>query len=110
MNLLDKQITVPLTVIDPTAEQDLELEVKLGWCPGREPSGMSGPPENYDPGWGPEIEIKEVRACGGDAPIEITEEQEEAIAEWIACNEPADWHEPDYPEDWREDEKWANEG
>lgn len=100
MNLIEKEIEVPLSVIDYMASPDLMLEVKLMWAPGREPSGMSGPPENYDPGDGPEIEINEVRRQGDDRPlVDLTEDQLDAIAEWIVLNEPIEWHEAD---DWPE--------
>lgn len=86
MPLADRETTIPLTVLDPEGCETCQLEVKFGWAPGREPSGMSGPPENYDPGDGPDIEIREAKREGDEIALHLTEEQEEALAEWIACN------------------------
>lgn len=33
------------------------------YTPGCEPSGLTGPPEDYDPGCGPEIEPSECPNC-----------------------------------------------
>lgn len=49
-----------ITVDCPVCEEQIELEVN--YTPGIAPSGMSGPPENYDPGCGDEVELE------GDAP------------------------------------------
>lgn len=104
MSLVDRQTTIPLTVIDPEGCGSCSLEVEFGWCPGREPSGMSGPPENYDPGDGPEIEIRKVTREGDETPLTLNEDQEEALAEWIACNF-VDLEQDDgpYPEDYYDD-------
>lgn len=45
--------TESITLECPVCEDSFDLEVSF--TPGIEPSGMSGPPENYDPGEGPEV-------------------------------------------------------
>lgn len=92
------EAVVPATVATgfwPFDESALdEVEVTFNWTPGTEPSGMYGPPENYDPGEGDYFEIL--------TPVGLSEGAEEAVVNWLFEN----WErpEPDYPEpvDWNE--------
>lgn len=75
---------------------------------GSEPSGMSGPPEHYDPGSGPELYVEKVTIDDGTeegVPVEITDAEREHLEREIADN--PDWWMPDlddYPEpDWSRD-------
>lgn len=46
--------------------EDLELEVEGTFTPGSKPSGLSGPPENYDPGDGGWFSAEAVGVGGED--------------------------------------------
>ena len=93
--LVERQTEVPQDVIE--AGEGGLLSVSFLWHPGTEPSGMSGPPENYDPGDGPEVDIEQVEMDGVLQLLD--EEQDEALVNWIAENYfevEDDWPEPDY--------------
>lgn len=69
---------------------------------GSDPSGMYGPPEDYDPGSGAELYItKVVLSEGPDAPIPITDDERERL-ETILLENP-DWYTPDGYDD---DDYW----
>ena len=94
--------TVPgylLTDVDSSDHQPL-VDITFDWAPGTEPSGLSGPPENYDPGEGDEFVIV--------TPEGLGEEIEEAIINWLDEN----WERPVEPDDpdWLRDEKVDWEG
>lgn len=91
-------------------DQETEIDVEFSFIAGTEPSGMFGPPENYDPGSGPEIEILSAYAWAdmGSTPSgrsldparvdirdSLTEAEEERIMDEIAQN-PPEPDEPDY--------------
>ena len=58
--------------IEDLDDFSFEVEVDLNCTAfGEKPSGMSGPPEFYDPGSGPEFEVDAIRVNG----VELTEEQ-----------------------------------
>ena len=92
------------------SEHDREMELKDGRLVlvdyvveslGSDPSGMSGPPENYDPGSGPELYITKIQlAEGSDDEIVVTDEERWRL-EAILC-ENSDWWMPsdDYEDDW----------
>lgn len=66
---------------------------------GSDPSGLSGPPEHYDPGSGPELYVsKVVLAEGPDTTIEITDAERERL-EGILLENP-DWYTPDGDDYW----------
>lgn len=71
---------------------------------GSDPSGMSGPPENYDPGSGPELYVTGATIDDGTpkgVPVVLTNAERERLEEEIASN--PDWWMPsgdDYPEDY----------
>lgn len=62
---------------------DLETEVTItfSFTPGTDASGQWGPPEHYDPGSGPEVDIEKVRPDPDPDPtapdIELTEPETE---------------------------------
>lgn len=63
---------------------------------GSEPSGMHGPPENYDPGSGPDLSITRVRLADDAAPndpIELDDVERYRLENIIAEN--PDWWMPD---------------
>lgn len=53
-------------------DDDIELEVTFEFTPGTPESGNHGPPEDYDPGSGPEIYILHACVIGGDATQRVT--------------------------------------
>lgn len=66
---------------------------------GSEPSGMFGPPEDYDPGSGPELHIEKITLTDGpDEPIEVSPEERERLETAIAEN--PDWWMPSDDYDW----------
>lgn len=62
---------------------DYDVRVEFDYAPGCEPKGLSGPPENYDPGEGPEFVVI---ASGGIAGPDLPEHVDEAIANWLFEN------------------------
>lgn len=81
------------------------VDVVFDWSPGREPRGMSGPPENYDPGEGEEFNIV--------SPPGLSAEHEEAVIEWLDANweRPVedDGPDPDWVYDMQRDERMLQE-
>ena len=56
---------------EPTAELEVVVSFTVAW--GAEPSGMFGPPENYDPGSADEIEdIRVVSVDGKPWPVDLS--------------------------------------
>jgi hypothetical protein len=67
---------------------------------GSDPSGEYGPPENYDPGSGPELYIEKIVLLDGpDEPIEIAPEERERLEATIIEN-PDWWMPSDDDYDW----------
>jgi len=67
---------MPTTTFERVTDDDaVEIEVEFTLTGGSPASGMSGPPEFYDPGEGPEfcIESAHVRATG--EPVTLTDEE-----------------------------------
>lgn len=68
---------------------------------GSDPSGMFGPPEDYDPGEGPELYVERVRLAAdgtSDEEILLGDDERERLETMIAEN--PDWWMPgDYPDD-----------
>lgn len=66
---------------------------------GSDPSGMFGPPEDYDPGSGPELYVTKV--CHEDGTEFSISDAERDRLETIIAENP-DWWMPDYdgPEDY----------
>ncbi len=61
---------------------------------GSDPSGMSGPPENYDPGEGPEIYVTKISDPESGIEIKISDEERGRL-EGVIIDNP-DWWMPDY--------------
>jgi hypothetical protein len=55
----------------------VELEVTYEIHPGTPPSGLSGPPENYDPGSGEEVNITKATLNG--EPYTLSDDDEEKL-------------------------------
>lgn len=87
---------VPLSVVDQDDDGDGELDVSFDWTPGQTASGMSGPPEDYDPGAADEFYIASVSYKYGDTLVaaKFSPEEEDQLSEWLAEN--WDRPEPDY--------------
>lgn len=103
---------VPMRVIDPTDDADRSLRIEFAWTPGQESTGMSGPPENYDPGSGDEFEIERasyVLKNDSLVPCGLAEHEEEAVINWLDEHWPRPPAEPDDP-DWARDEKEDYDG
>lgn len=83
--------TIPGSLLDPDNED--EIEVVFDWTPGTGPTGLSGPPENYDPGSDDEFIVI--------SPTGLTDEQEERIVEHLDANwdRPVPDDEPDWSRD-----------
>lgn len=64
---------------------------------GSEPSGLSGPPENYDPGSGPELYIDKCLLEDG-TEVKISDEERERLEQVIIDN--PDWCMPDPYDDY----------
>lgn len=89
---------VLLSVIYGLSEDDFSkrddaaevITVTFDWAPGTPPSGLSGPPENYDPGEGDEFVIV--------TPPQLSCDAEERLIEWLDANweRPADEPDPDW--------------
>lgn len=90
---------VPSSIALPSDPEDqspdYDVTVVFDWAPGNPPSGLSGPPENYDPGDGDDfVIITSGEIAGDDLPDHIVEQ----LIEWL--DENWDRPEPDYgPED-----------
>lgn len=81
---------------------ETELEVDYSFRPGTAPSGMFGPPEDYDPGEGAEVTIEAAwllaDANKPDAPrVTLTDAEAERFDTEVN-EDPATWEidEPDY--------------
>lgn len=61
----------------PVCEDNFELEVEH--TRGSPPSGMSGPPENYDPGEAPETYFNGIIKVCPDCKAEWTPEQKNTV-------------------------------
>jgi hypothetical protein len=68
---------------------DYDVEVEFEWSPGTMPSGLSGPPEYYDPGEPDEFDI---------TSMDPDDSRYEAVAEWLDQNWPRPVEEDDYSE------------
>lgn len=97
---------VPLSILDGS---DGELVVEFDWAPGTAPSGLSGPPEHYDPGDGDEIVIT---GCSYDTtpgiPVGLGPHEEERVVEWLDENwirPEDDGPDPDYLRDTQRDDR-----
>lgn len=81
---------------------ETELEIDYTASGGTEPSGMYGPPEDYDPGSGFEVEIIGIRPVPDDKPgVEdpiLTDAENERFENEVN-EDPSTW-EIDYPEDY----------
>lgn len=91
--------TVPGSVI---GWEDSELSVEFEYRAGSAPSGLSGPPEDYDPGEGPEIEsLTATIEVHGEkpTPVPLNEEDEQKVIDWLYENGEFPDDEPDEP-DW----------
>ncbi len=96
---------MPLSVIDPEADEG-SLVVTFDWTPGQEPTGFSGPPENYDPGSADEFTILSARYdVAFPHVVGLADHEHEAVIEWLDEN----WKRPepdyDYLNDMRRDEE-----
>lgn len=83
-------------------DQETELSVDYTISGGSEPSGMFGPPEDYDPGSGWEVEIEGAWLLSESdkadaAQVELTEAERERFDN-EANEDPASWEtdEPDW--------------
>ena len=74
--------TIPLSVFDDDDDGGGEVQVSFDWNAGSAPSGLTGPPENYDPGAGEEFYI---------VAVEPPQDDNKVIA-WLEEN----WDRPDY--------------
>lgn len=90
-----ESIALPSDPEDQSREDD--VRVVFEWSPGSEPSGLSGPPENYDPGEGDEFNIV---SSGSVAGADLPDDVEERLVNWLDEN----WERPvDEPPDYRDD-------
>lgn len=82
---------------DLADEQAEALPVTFDWAPGTPTTGLSGPPENYDPGEGDEFVIV--------SPPDLSCNAEDRIIEYLDANweRPADEPDPDWLRDERMD-------
>ncbi len=77
-------INMPLSVIDDKDDGSGEIEISFDYAPGSPPSGMTGPPEHYDPGSGEEFYVV-------DGGRRLTSAQNDAVVDWLEEN----WDRPD---------------
>lgn len=71
---------------------------------GSDASGMYGPPEDYDPGSGPELYITAITLDGGSekgVPVEVSQSERDDLEAEIASN-PDWWMPSDDPDDYRD--------
>lgn len=103
-------IEVPESIALPSDPEDQSREsdvtVVFEWSPGCPPSGLSGPPENYDPGEGEEFNIV---SSGPVAGADLPDAVEERLVEWLDENwtRPVedDGPEPEWMRDLQADER-----
>jgi hypothetical protein len=81
------QAEVPESVVFDD-ERDACVTVTFEFRAGTPPSGLSGPPENYDPGSGDEFYVVN--------PAGLWVGAEDRIIEWLDAN----WERPDDQPDW----------
>jgi hypothetical protein len=97
-------VEVPESIALPCDPEDQSREdtvtVVFDYHPGCEPSGLSGPPENYDPGEGPEFVIE---TSGTMAGADLPDHVEEELVNWLLENWEAPADEPD--PDWLRDQQ-----
>lgn len=102
---------VPMRVIDADDDADRYVRVEFAWTPGQEPTGLSGPPENYDPGCGDEFEIERafyVLKNDSLVPCGLADHEQESVIEWLDEH----WTRPDLEQpdpDWLRDEQEDSE-
>lgn len=77
---------------DGATEVTVELVVD-DW--GSAPSGLSGPPENYDPGSGMEVYINKAWNEETGEPVELTDAERSRMEEAF-CADPPEADYPDY--------------
>lgn len=66
---------------------------------GSDASGLFGPPEDYDPGSGPELYIEKITLLDGpDVPLEVEDKERERLEQIIIDN--PDWWMPSDHDDW----------
>lgn len=82
------------TWVGLTADGELEVCLELE-SPGEAPSGMSGPPENYDPGCGPEWVVVGFRLFDVELPQKSVEELVMALMQ-TDLSAPYSVHLPEY--------------
>lgn len=85
-------------------DEETVLEVCYSVTGGSAPSGLSGPPEYYDPGCPPEVEIEEAWLKAdtdqADAPrVELTDAEAERFETEVLEDSETYEQEPDY-DDW----------
>lgn len=102
-----KQTTIiPFSVLDPE-DEERELEVTFDWVSGYPPAGLSGPPEDYDPGSGDEFYILSVAYIGPHdvhIPYGFGQADDDKIIEWLDEH----WERPE-PEDYDFDGRWDDD-
>lgn len=59
-------------------EDDIDIEVHFTLTGGEAPSGMTGPPEHYDPGSAPEFCVEAAYLPNGEM-TELTDEEYETV-------------------------------
>jgi hypothetical protein len=99
------QAEVPSSIALPSdpddQSPDYDVTVVFEWAPGSPPSGMYGPPENYDPGEGDYINIV---SSGSIAGADLPESVDEALVNWLYehWEPPVEYDGPD--PDWLRDD------
>lgn len=86
---------IPMSVFDDRDDGDGEIDIAFDWTPGQAPSGLTGPPENYDPGSGDEFDLigaAQVLTNGTTAPFMLCDEWDAKIIEYLSEN----WERPDF--------------
>ncbi len=86
---------IPMSVFDDQDDGNGEIDIAFDWTPGQAPSGLTGPPENYDPGSGDEFDLlgaSGVKWDGTSFPFMLCAEWEAKIVEYL--NE--EWERPDF--------------
>lgn len=87
-------------VYDAARDDWIEVAVTYEITPGEEPRGLSGPPEHYDPGSGPEVHITATTFEG--QPYGLSDEDIEKVENWIVTHhefQPDEPPERDYYDD-----------
>lgn len=100
---------VPLSILDGS---DGELIVTFDWAAGTAPSGISGPPENYDPGEADEFNITAAHYdVAPGVSVLLADREEEQVIEWLDANweRPDDGPDPDWVRDMQRDQRMLDE-